>query len=208
MDLGSLAGPSGYSSVVWPVKNNSGLISGITQTSLDDPNDENWSCSSLSVRRRAENITGNTCVGFAWQDGQMRPLLPTLGGPNGFRGGANNRGQITGWAETNRSRRDLCRTAGTAVPSGCLGTGIRRRHPASADHWRYERRRRPGINDRGEAIGISGKLRSGSRPIYSGPCGRLVGWESHRDRRQHTADRIGTRPWPLTIEATWSDSSA
>src|SRR4026207_1352295 len=45
IDLGHLAGPAGYSSVVWPVKNNSGLVAGITQTAIDDPNDENWSCS-------------------------------------------------------------------------------------------------------------------------------------------------------------------
>src|SRR5687768_969786 len=45
IDLGSLGGPNGYSSVVWPVKNNNGLIAGISQTTRDDPNNENWSCS-------------------------------------------------------------------------------------------------------------------------------------------------------------------
>jgi len=153
MDLGSLAGPSGYSSVVWPVKNNSGLIAGITQTLLDDPNNENWSCSPF-LYGVAENITGNTCVGFAWQDGEMRPL-PTLGGPNGFAAGANNRGQITGWAETN-------------VPdTTCVAPQVLQFLPVIWGSETGDVSKLPlitgdtsgaatGINDRGEAIGISG----------------------------------------------------
>ena len=153
MDLGSLAGPAGYSSVVWPVKNNSGLIAGITQTSIDDPNDENWSCSPF-LYGVAENITGNTCVGFAWQDGQMR-ALPTLGGPNGFAAGANNRGQITGWAENN------------VHDTTCVAPQVLQFLPVI---WGPEpgvvsplplitgdtSGAATGINDRGEAIGISG----------------------------------------------------
>lgn len=98
INLGSLAGPNGYSSVVWPVKNNNGLIAGISQTSIPDPNQENWSCSPF-LYGVSENITGNTCVGVVWQNGIMR-ALPNLGGNNGFAAGANNRGQVTGWAET------------------------------------------------------------------------------------------------------------
>ncbi len=98
IDLGTLAGPDGYSSVVWPVKNNRGIIAGISQTSITDPNNENWSCSPF-LYGVFENITGKTCVGFVWQNGEMR-ALPTLGGHNGFAAGANDRGQITGWAET------------------------------------------------------------------------------------------------------------
>jgi probable HAF family extracellular repeat protein len=97
-DLGTLAGPDGYSSVVWPVKNNNGIIAGISQTSIPDPNHENWSCSPF-LYGVFENITGNTCVGVVWQNGIMR-ALPTLGGYNGFAAGANNRGQVTGWTET------------------------------------------------------------------------------------------------------------
>ncbi len=97
IDLGTLAGPDGYSSIVWPVKNNRGLIAGISQTSRPDPNQENWSCSPF-LYGVFENITGNTCVGFVWENGEMREL-PRLGGHNAFVAGANNRGQITGWSE-------------------------------------------------------------------------------------------------------------
>jgi probable HAF family extracellular repeat protein len=94
-DLQTLGGPN--SSVAWPVKNVSGLIAGISQTATPETLGENWSCSAGFFQLDA---TGYTCVGFAWEDGQMRQL-PTLGGPNGFAAGANNLGQITGWAETN-----------------------------------------------------------------------------------------------------------
>src|SRR5215211_4068108 len=73
IDLGSLGGPTGYSSVVWPVKNTNGLIAGISQTTRDDPNDENWSCSPF-LFGTFENLTGLTCVGFAWENGEMREL--------------------------------------------------------------------------------------------------------------------------------------
>lgn len=153
MDLGSLAGPTGYSSVVWPAKNNSGMIAGITNTSTDDPNDENWSCSPF-LYGVAENITGNTCVGFVWRNGEMHPL-PTLGGPNGFAAGANNRGQITGWAEN------------TTFDSRCVAPQKLQFHPVIWGPGENQINQLPlypgdtsgaatGINDRGDAIGISG----------------------------------------------------
>jgi len=76
-DLGTLGGPN--SSVVWPVKNVSGLIAGISQTSTPETLGESWSCSAFFTL----NPTGYLCRGFAWASGQMR-TLPTLGGPNGF----------------------------------------------------------------------------------------------------------------------------
>ena len=93
MDLGTLGGPN--SSVAWPVKNNRGLIAGISQTATPDSLGENWSCAAFFP---AATATGFTCLGFVWEDGEMR-ALPTLGGNNGFATGANNRGQIVGWAE-------------------------------------------------------------------------------------------------------------
>ncbi|HEX5716163.1 MAG TPA: hypothetical protein VF179_08390 [Thermoanaerobaculia bacterium] len=95
VDLGTLGGPN--SSVTWPVKNNRGLIAGISQTATPDPLGENWSCSAFFPPATA---TGFTCLGFVWEDGEMR-ALPTLGGNNGFATGANNRGEVVGWAENN-----------------------------------------------------------------------------------------------------------
>src|SRR5262249_15667613 len=43
IDLQTLGGPN--SSVVWPVKNTTGILAGISQTAMPDPLNENWSCS-------------------------------------------------------------------------------------------------------------------------------------------------------------------
>jgi len=98
VDLGTLGSKNKpkNSSVVWPVKNTSGVIVGISQTDAPDPYGEDWSCSAFFP---AATATGKRCLGFAWQDGVMRPL-PTLGGTNGFATGANDAGEIVGWAET------------------------------------------------------------------------------------------------------------
>ncbi|HEV8578771.1 MAG TPA: hypothetical protein VGX68_06765 [Thermoanaerobaculia bacterium] len=93
LDLGTLGGPN--SSVAWPVKNNRGLLAGISQTADPDPLGENWSCSAFFPPATA---TGHICLGFVWEGGVMR-ALPTLGGNNGYAAGANNRGQVVGWAE-------------------------------------------------------------------------------------------------------------
>lgn len=92
-DLGTLGGP--HSAVLWPVKNNKGLISGVAETEEIDPLGENWSCSTFFP-----GITHNQCLGFVWRDDVMQ-ALPTLDGfnGNGFAAGANNLGQIVGWAE-------------------------------------------------------------------------------------------------------------
>jgi len=81
VDLGTLGGVN--SSVAWPVKNNHDRIVGISQTTTPEPNGELWSCAPF----------------FAYSDGAMH-ALPTLGGNNGYAAGANNRGEIVGWAET------------------------------------------------------------------------------------------------------------
>lgn len=90
-DLGTLGGT--HSSVVWPVKNVRGLVAGIAETGIADPLGESWSCSAFFP-----TATGESCLGFAWEEGVMR-ALPTLGGNNGFAAGANNRREIAGWAE-------------------------------------------------------------------------------------------------------------
>ncbi|MDQ3749177.1 MAG: hypothetical protein M3367_09230 [Acidobacteriota bacterium] len=93
LDLGTLGGPN--SNVTWSVKNNLGIIVGISQTATPEPLGERWSCSAFFP---GPNNIGYTCLGFVWEDGVMR-ALPTLGGNNGFATGANNRGQVVGWAE-------------------------------------------------------------------------------------------------------------
>lgn len=93
-DLHTLGGPN--SAVVWPsVKNNHGVIVGVSETADLNPLNEYWSCALAFF----PTIDGHICRGFAWKDGHMAEL-PTLGGLNGVATGVNNREQVVGWAET------------------------------------------------------------------------------------------------------------
>jgi probable HAF family extracellular repeat protein len=96
LDLGTLGGEDKNSSVAWPVKNNRGIIAGISQTDTPEPNGERWSCSAFFS---GPNREGYTCLGFKWENGIMKPLAPLPGGNNSFATGADNKGQVVGWAE-------------------------------------------------------------------------------------------------------------
>jgi len=95
-DLDTLGGPN--SSVTWNVKNTAGIIVGISQTADPEPLGEWWS--SFAFYSTPNNI-GFINLGFVWEQslGQMRGLPNFPGGNNGFATGANNLGQVVGWAE-------------------------------------------------------------------------------------------------------------
>ena len=93
-DLGTLGQFNRNSNVAWPVKNNSGIIAGISQTDTPEPNGEMWSCAAFFGGQ-----SGFICLGFVWRDGVMTRLLPLAGGNNSFATGANNQGNVVGWAE-------------------------------------------------------------------------------------------------------------
>src|SRR6266581_8530298 len=93
-DLGTLGGPN--SSVTWNVKNTAGIIVGISQTLTPEPLGESWSSAAFYS---TPNNVGYINLGFVWQQGQMRGLPNFTGGNNGFATGANNLGQVVGWAE-------------------------------------------------------------------------------------------------------------
>src|SRR2546422_2299033 len=93
-DLDTLGGPN--SSVTWNVKNTAGIIVGISQTADPEPNGESWSSATFYS---SPNNVGYINLGFVWQNNQMRGLPPFPGGNNGFATGANNLGQVVGWAE-------------------------------------------------------------------------------------------------------------
>src|SRR4030095_3114686 len=94
-DLGTLGGPN--SSVTWNVKDTQGITVGISQTADPEPLGESWS--SVAFYSTPNNV-GFINLGFVWQNGQMRGLPNFPGGNNGFATGANNLGQVVGWAET------------------------------------------------------------------------------------------------------------
>ncbi|HEU0177633.1 MAG TPA: hypothetical protein VFV58_25505 [Blastocatellia bacterium] len=148
-DIGTLGGPN--SNVAWPVKNNRGIIVGIAQTAMPEPLGENWSCSAFFP---GPNNIGYTCLGFVWENGVMR-ALPTLGGNNGFATGANNRGQVVGWAEN------------TTRDSTCVAPQVLQFRAVIWDLRRDQIEELPllpgdtssaatAINNRGQVVGISG----------------------------------------------------
>src|SRR5260370_28411892 len=92
-DLGTLGGPN--SSVTWNVKNTAGIIVGISQTLTPEPLGEAWSSAAFYS---TPNNVGFINLGFVWQQGQMRGLPTFPGRNNGFATGANNFGQVVGWA--------------------------------------------------------------------------------------------------------------
>lgn len=158
--LGTLGGPS--SDVAWPVKNNFGLISGISENGTHDPLNESFSCPAFGF------FSGNSCVAFAWQRGQMTPL-PGLGGNNSVGAGDNDFGQIVGWAE-NTTLDPTC--AGVSAGNGADPPGTQFLQ-FLATLWQRDLRGNwhvrelppfPGdpdsaataINDLGQAVGISG----------------------------------------------------
>ena len=154
--LGTLGGPN--SDVAWPVKNNFGLISGISENGVHDPLNETFSCPAFGF------FSGNSCVAFAWQNGVITPL-PGLGGNNSIGAGDNDLGQIVGWAE-NTVQDPTC--AGTSSPPFVQFLQF------EATLWQRDRsgawqvRELPplpgdadgaatAINDFGQAVGISGQ---------------------------------------------------
>ena len=146
LDLGTLGGPN--SSVSWPNHNRRTVV-GIAETSDIDPLGERWSCSAFFP-----SSTGHTCLGFVWESGVMRPL-PTLGGNNGYAAGANNRGQVVGWAETDFHDPTCLAPQVLQFQAALWGPGsgeIQRLLPLEGDPDSAA----TAINDRGEAVGISG----------------------------------------------------
>ena len=149
VDLGTLGGPN--SSVTWNVKNDRGLIAGIAQTATPEPLGEAWSSAFFYP---GPNNVGFINLGFKWENGVMT-ALPTLGGNNGFATGANNRGQIVGWAEN------------TCHDPTCVPPQVLQFRPVIYGPGENQIRELPliagdtsgaatNINDHGQAVGISG----------------------------------------------------
>lgn len=152
IDLGTLgSGPGLSSTVLWPVKNYLGIVSGISLTDALDPNKEGWSCGAFLA-----NPNFNVCRGFVWTPwtGRMRALR-TLGGTNSFATGSNSLGQTVGWAEN------------TIHDTKCIHPQVLQFKPVLWGPGRDEIHALPliegddsgaatALNDRGQIVGISG----------------------------------------------------
>src|ERR1022692_420275 len=137
-----------------------------------DPNNENFCAYG----------TGLKCLPFFWQGGRMAPL-PLLGGNNGTVGQINNLGEVAGFAE-NSTRDPECphgvSVTGTgpqvldyeAVIWGTRQGEIRVLSPLPDDTVGMAL----GINDRGQAVGASGRCANTILPPFAaGP--HAVLWE-------------------------------
>ena len=163
VNLGTLGGPNSNSAVAWPVKNNNGVIVGISETEEINPLGERFSCPGFF----GTPLTGRSCRGFRWQDGEMKPLS-TLGGYNSYATAANNRGQAVGWAE-NTFHDPTCTHPRQvlqfrAVIWGRNGDVQQQLLPLGDDPTSAA----TAINDEGQVVGISGR------------CDRAVGRFSAR----------------------------
>jgi probable HAF family extracellular repeat protein len=172
-DLKTLGGTS--SAVLWPVKNDLGLIAGISQTNQPETLGEAWSCGAFIGN------DGHTCHGFAWFLGEMHEM-PTFGGENSFATGANNFGQVVGWAE-NTVRDPSC--------DGNDGSGGNQVLQFRAALWQPATKQMqqlgplPGdstsaataINDAGMVAGISGNC---GAAVGSTSAAHMVIWQNGR----------------------------
>jgi probable HAF family extracellular repeat protein len=161
-----------------------GQIGGAAETSRPDPNNENY----------CGYGTGLQCLAFVFGPGGMRPLQP-LGGTNSTFGAINNLGEVAGTAETNR--RDLACPGTVAVN----GTGpqlfdfepviwtsrsgqVRALSLPSGDTVGSAE----GINDSGQAVGLSGTCANTVLPGFcAGP--HAVMWDS--DGTPHDLGNLG-----------------
>jgi len=146
IDLGTLGGTN--SGVEWPIKNNHGLVVGISETATPEPNGESFSCAAFIP------TNGHTCLPFLWDNGALSPL-PLLGGNNGFATGVNNAGVAVGWAETAVHDPTCVSPQVLQFLAVQWGPASRERHvlpPYAGDSTSAA----TAINDAGEAVGISG----------------------------------------------------
>ena len=165
VDLGTLGGDN--SAVLWPVKNVRGRIAGVAETGDVQPLGERWSCAAFFP-----TATQHVCRGFVWERGALQ-ALPTFGGDNGFATGANNLGQVVGWAEKN------------IADSTCVAPQVLQFRAALWDARGGEPRELaplPGdtassataINDLGQVVGISGSC---DRAVGRFSARRAVLWD-------------------------------
>ena len=190
-DLGTLGGPN--SAVLWPSKNVTGLVAGVAETDQDQPLGETWSCRFFFPSR-----TGKVCRGVVWERGNIR-ALPTFGGENGFATSANDFRQIVGWAETQvldpsctgRQKRQFI-----AALWGPGNDDMRQLPPLPGDSTSAA----TGINDRSQAIGISGAC---GIAVGGVSARRAVMWEGSSITDLGT---LGGEGWntPMALNA-WGD---
>jgi len=150
--LPTLGGPNNWDNPFGGEINDRGEAVGYSETDVLDPNGEDVCGFGTHL----------TCSAFLWRNGHMS-ALPTLGGNNGQATAINNRGQITGFAETAVSDSSCSASApskihspviwedGKARPLGTVG-----KDPDGVAN---------AINDQGQAVGSSGNCAGGLHAV-------------------------------------------
>lgn len=191
-DLGTLGGPS--SGVFWPVKNNNGIVAGISYTDKPDPNNEDWSCGFfLTGEPEGQHLQ---CLAFVWEWGVMRPLA-TLGGTHGFATGVSNRREVVGWAENDFVDPDCDPNSAQKLQFRPVvwgpGTDDIRELPLYSDDTSGAA---TAINNRGQIVGISGTC---DQAVGRRTAEHAVLWE--RDGGVISIGNLGRETWntPMAI---------
>ena len=185
IDLGTLGGTN--SAVEWPIKNNHGLVVGISETATVDPLGETFSCAAFIA------TNGYTCLPFLWHNGTLA-ALPLLGGNNGFATGVNNGGAAVGWAETARHDSSCVppqQLQFEAVEWTSLAGPPHVLPPLTGDSTSAA----TALNDSGEVVGISGDC---DVAVGAFSARHAVAWLNGRPTRLAT---LGGQGWntPMAI---------
>ncbi len=185
IDLGTLGGTN--SGVEWPIKNNHGLVVGISETAQAEPNGETFSCGAFIA------TNGHTCLPFLWQNGTLT-ALPLLGGNNGFATGINDAGLAVGWAETAVHDPSCVAPQVLQFEAVLWGPGATEQHvlvPYPGDSTSAA----TAINEVGEVVGISGDC---DVAVGAFSARHALLWENGRPQRLPT---LGGAGWntPMAI---------
>ncbi len=143
LDLGTLGGPNSWDNPFGGEINDRGAAVGYSETSIPDPDGEDVCGFGTHL----------TCRPFLWRNGQMS-ALPMLGGNNGQASAMNNRGQITGFAESTVSDSSCPASSPSKTDSPVIWEdGKARALPTVGSDPDGEAN---AINDQGQAVGYSG----------------------------------------------------
>ncbi len=143
LDLGTLGGPNSWDNPFGGEINDRGEAVGYSETAVPDPDGEDVCGFGTHL----------TCRPFLWQNYRMS-ALPMLGGNNGQASAMNNRGQVTGFAETTVSDSSCPASAPSKIDSPVIWEdGKVRALPTVGSDPDGEAN---GINDQGQAAGYSG----------------------------------------------------
>jgi probable HAF family extracellular repeat protein len=169
-DLGTLGGPNSFDPESWP-PNEKDEVAGLSDTAELDPYAENF-CGFLNF-----HFSPYICRPFVWQKGILTEL-PTLGGNNAGANAINNRGQVTGLAETSNTD-PTCVSPQVfnfqAVIWEPKKGKIQVLPPLPSDTSAAVF----GINDKGQATGVSGNcsMLAGPPQLFTGAIEAVL-WES------------------------------